>query len=129
MATWQDLQAHMRNTYRLQLDEADAMSMAWAYDDGRTQKIVVRRFKTGSHDMVEFKSPFAKVGAPDPLELLRENARLPVGAVALSGETYIVVHNAEVVHLSIAAFDDLLAKVAGLADRLESRHSALHDAY
>ncbi|MCB9663111.1 MAG: hypothetical protein H6732_03290 [Alphaproteobacteria bacterium] len=129
MASWNDVQAHMRSTYRLQLDEADAMSMAWAYEDGRTQKIVVRRFKSGTHDMVEFKSPFAKIGGPDPLELLRENARLPFGAVALSGETFLVVHNADLGGIDLPAFDALLAKVAGLADRLEAKHASMTDAF
>lgn len=128
MATWNEIQAHMRSSYRLQLDEPNAIAMAWSYEDGRTQKIVVRRFDYNSHGAVEFKSPFAKLGGPDPVELLRENSRLPFGAVALSGDTFIVVHNVELGTLTLDVFDELLAKVAGLADTLEKKH-AMQDAY
>ncbi|MCB9679872.1 MAG: hypothetical protein H6733_00245 [Alphaproteobacteria bacterium] len=129
MASWSDIQAHMRSTYRLQMDEPQALSMAWAYDDGRTQKIVVRRYDDGECPMVEFKSPFARLDGPDPIVLLRENIRLPIGAVALSGEVYIVVHNACLEELTLDAFEKLLSKVAGLADRLESKYASAQDAF
>jgi hypothetical protein len=122
MATWSEVQAHMRGTYRLTSDEPNAMAMTWSYTDGRTQRIVVRRFINASLDMVEFKSPFARLGGPDPVELLRENARIPFGAVALSGDVFTVVHNAVVTDLNIDSFDALLSRVARLADRLEAKH-------
>jgi hypothetical protein len=114
----------MRDTYRLKSDEPHAMAMTWSYNDGRTQRIVVRRFTSGSLDMVEFKSPFARLGGPDPVELLRENARLPFGAVALAGDVFLVVHNAVIQDLDISTFDALLSRVARLADRLEDKHAS-----
>lgn len=128
MATWSDAQEHLRNSYRLQRDEPSSVAMTWSWDDGRTQQIIVRRFHNHDVEMVEFKSPFAKLGGPEPVELLRENARLPLGAVALSGEHYIVVHNTELSRISLQDFDTLLHQVAALADRLETKH-ATGDAY
>ncbi|HMV67366.1 MAG TPA: hypothetical protein PKA64_10980 [Myxococcota bacterium] len=122
MATWTEIQAHMRGRYRLHADDPEVLAMSWTYDDGRSQRIVVRRYEHLGHEMVELKSPFADFGGPDPIELLRENARLAFGAVALSGDVYIVVHNADARLLTVEAFDDLLARVARLADRLESRY-------
>jgi hypothetical protein len=127
MATWSDIQAHMRGKYRLTSDEPNAFAMTWAYTDGRTQRIVVRRFVNSNLDMVEFKSPFSKFGGPDPVELLRENARIPFGAVALSGDVYTIVHNAVVEELNIESFDALLARVARLADRLEAKHAKVDE--
>lgn len=124
MATWSDVQDHMRATYRLQRDEPSSLALTWAWNDDRTQRIVVRRFQSDDIDMVEFKSPFARLGGPDPVELLRENARLPVGATALSGEHYLVVHNAALGRLSIEDFEALLHQIASLADRLERKHGA-----
>lgn len=129
MASWNDIQAHLRATYRLQTDEPTSMAMTWAYEDGRSQKIVVRKFENGGVDMVEFKSPFAKLGGPDPIELLRENSRIPIGAVALSSDFYLIVHNVEIAPLTLDAFDGLMARVAGLADKLETKHAALQDAF
>lgn len=124
MATWSDALDHLRTTYRLQRDEPSSVAMTWAWEDGRTQQIVVRRFQVNdTEDMVEFKSPFAKLGGPDPVTMLRENARLPFGAVALSGEHYLVVHNERLSRISLTDFDELLHQVAALADRLESRHA------
>lgn len=128
MANWSDIQHHMRNTYRLQQDEPSVLAMTWSYDDGRTQKIVVRRFESSDGDMVEFKSPFARLGGPDPVEMLRENARLPFGAVALSADVFLVVHNAVLAPLDLDGFDALLGRVAGLADKLEKKHG-LQDAF
>lgn len=122
MATWSDIQAHMRGKYRLHADDPEVIAMSWSYDDGRSQRIIVRRYEHLGREMVELKSPFADSGGPDPVELLRENARLAFGAVALSGDVYIVVHNADANVLALDAFDDLLARVARLADRLESRY-------
>lgn len=128
MATWSDAQTHLRQQYRLQRDEPASASLTWVWDDGRTQQIIVRRFVNQDTVMVEFKSPFAKLGGPDPVELLRENGRLPLGAVALSGEHFIVVHNTELSRISLQDFDTLLHQVAALADRLETKHTA-SDAY
>lgn len=124
MATWNEVQAHMRRTYRLHHDEPNAMAMTWAYTDGRTQRIVVRRYESGDVEMVELKSPFAEYGGPDPVELLRENTRLPIGAVGLASDTYILVHNTSLGPLSTGELDDLLARVARHADKLESRYGA-----
>jgi len=127
MATWSDAQGHLRNSYRLQRDEPSSAALTWAWEDGRTQQIIVRRFLNHDTEMVEFKSPFAKLGGPDPVELLRENGRLPLGAVALSGEHFIVVHNAELSRISLDDFDMLLHQVAALADRLETKHTSEDD--
>jgi len=121
MATWGEIQAHMRARYRLTVDEAEVLAMAWAYADGRHQRIVVRRHQTAGREVVEFKSPFATYGGPDPLELLRENLRLTVGAVALSGDVYVLVHNEDLAALTLARLDELLGRVAAQADRLEGR--------
>jgi hypothetical protein len=122
MATWSDVQDHMRSSYRLQSDEPQALAMTWSYEDGRTQRIMVRRCVADGYDMVEFKSPFARLGRAEPLELLRENVRLPFGAVALSGDVFLVVHNADLADLDVPRFDRLLQQVARLADRLEHKY-------
>jgi hypothetical protein len=128
MATWSSVQEHMRDSYRLKADEPRVMSMSLKYDGGRTQRVVVRSYESDEQDMVEIKSPFAMLGGADPLELLRENGRLPLGAVALAGEVFVLVHNVALADLDVMVFDLLLKRVAWLADRLEAKH-AKQDAF
>ena len=119
MTTWADLQRHMRAKYRLHDDQAEMMSMVWSYgDDDRTQKIIVRRFEAAERVMVEFKSPFARYGQVEPETLLRENAKLPLGTVALSGDVFFVIYNALMENMDIGDFDFLLARIAAVADTL-----------
>src|SRR5688572_19230468 len=110
--TFADIQRHMRSRYRLQDDQPDMLSVVWSYDDGRMQKIVVRRFSAGGRDMLEFKSPFARRGQVDPTALLEENARLSLGTIALSGDLLLVVYNALLEHLVLTDFDFVLSRVA-----------------
>ena len=122
MTTWADLQRHMRGTYRLQDDQPDMMSMVWSYDDGRMQKIIVRRYQAAGREMVEFKSPFARKGQVSPETLLEDNAKLPLATVALSGDVYLVIYNALVEHLVLEDFDFVLSRVAAVADTLEEKY-------
>jgi hypothetical protein len=121
--TFAAVQRHMRDRYRLHDDQPDMMSVVWSYDDGRMQKIVVRRFSAGGREMLEFKSPFARRGAVDATELLEENARLPLGTIALSGDVLLVVYNALLEHLDLDDFDFVLSRVAAVADALEQKHA------
>ncbi|MBX2803890.1 MAG: hypothetical protein KTR31_39810 [Myxococcales bacterium] len=122
MTTWADLQRHMRESYRLQEDQPDMMSMVWSYDDGRMQKIIVRRYEAAERQMVEFKSPFARVGQVAPETLLQDNGKLPLATVAQSGEVYLVIYNVLLENLVLDDFDFVLARVAAVADTLEEKY-------
>ena len=123
MTTWSDAQSHMRGKYRLIHDEPHAIGMMWSYNDGRTQKIVVRHYQSDGRAMVEFKSPFARQGDADPSLLLRENSRLPFGAVALSGDVYLVVENALLDDMPLSDFEFLVGRIAAAADHLERQYA------
>lgn len=123
MSNWVDLQKHMRKNYRPHDDEGDMMSMIWSYESGRQQKILIRSFSAAGHDMIEFKSAFARLGDVEPLEMLRDNVKLPLATVALSGNVYLVVYNVLLSTLSLEAFDFVLSRVAAVADTLEEKYS------
>lgn len=122
MATWTELQDHMRASYRLQDDQNDMMSMVWSYDDGRSQRIILRKYRAFDREMVEFKSAFARHEDVDATEMVRKNSELPLAMVALSGDTYIVVYNALLEPLRLDDADFLLSRVAAVADTLEERY-------
>ena len=56
MTTWPDIQKHLRGSYKLADDTPDMISMIWSYDDGRKQKILVRRFKAAEREMLACSS-------------------------------------------------------------------------
>ena len=123
MTTWSDVQKHMRDNYKLQDDHADMLSMVWSYDDGRSQKIIVRRFDAAGREMLEFKSAFARRGDVEPEAMLAENSKLPLATIALSGEVFLVVYNALLAHLDLEDFDFCLSRVAAVADTLEEKYA------
>ncbi len=120
--SWTALQDHMRKNYRLQDDKADMMSMVWSYDDGRSQKIILRKYKAFDHEMVEFKSAFGRRGDADAEEMLVKNAELPLATIALSGDVYVVVYNVLLEHLQFSDFDLYLSRIAAVADTLEEKY-------
>lgn len=122
MTTWSDLQRHMRAKYKLQDDQPDMMSMVWSYDDGRSQKLIVRRYTAAERPMVEFKSAFARKGDVDAVTMLEDNSKLPLATVALSGDVYLVIYNALLDHLHLDDFDFVLSRVAAVADALEEKY-------
>lgn len=122
MPSWSEVQEHMRQAYRLQDDQPDTISMVWAYDDGRSQKIVVRRYHAFEREMVEFKSAFAHQEDADPGDMIRKNSELPLATVALLGETYVVVYNCPIENLDLGDLDFYLSRVAAVADTLEEKY-------
>ena len=122
MATWNDIQAHMRKTYPLQEDEPEVMRVVLTYEDDRSQKVTVRQFESFGRAMVEIKSAFALRESVDPTLVLEENSKLPLATIALSGNVYLVVYNALMDSLTTDDLDFLLLRVAGVADTLEEKY-------
>lgn len=123
MADWNELREHMRRTYRLADDKLDLVSMVWRYEDGRSQKIILRHFEAFGRPMVELKSAFARRQDAEPEQLLRRNAELPLATIALAGDVYIVIYNALLEHLDFEDLDLYLSRVAAVADTLEETYA------
>ncbi len=122
--TWADIQEHMRGKYKLQDDRSDMMSMVWSYDDGRSQKIILRKYKAFEREMLEFKSAFGHESDAPADEMIAKNAELPLATIALSGGHYIVVYNALLRHLHLDDFDLYLSRIAAVADTLEEKYGS-----
>ncbi len=124
VAEWGDIQTYMRSTYRLQDDDPDMMSVVWAYEDGRSQRVFVRRYRADDHDMVEVKSPFARVGEVDAEVLLRENSQMTLATIAQSGQVYLAIYNLLLSATTVDDFDFVLKRVASTADALEEKYAS-----
>ncbi len=123
MPSWTQVQAHARSKYTLADDQASMLSMVWTYEDGRSQKVVVRRFSAFNKEMIEFKSAFARTTDVDQEVMLRRNSKLPLATVALSGDVYLAVYNMLLEHLNLDDFDLVISRVAAVADSLEEEFS------
>lgn len=122
MPSWTEVRDHLRRTYKLEDDQGSLASMVWRYEDGRSQKIIVRRYRAFEREMIEIKSAFARRDAADPVALLTRNADLPLGTIALTGDVYNVVYNTPVEHLDWGDLELYLTKVAAVADALEAEY-------
>jgi len=120
---WTTLQEYMRSKYELEEDQPQMMSMVWSYEDGRSQKIVIRKYKAFNAELIELKSPFARVGDVDALEMVKKNSELPLATVALSGDVFIVVYNMLMAQLSEHNFELAVSRVAAVADALEEKYA------
>ena len=123
MTQWSDVQDFLRERYRLAEDQPDMVSLVWSYDEGRSQKVILRRFVANQAEILEIKSAFARRGDVEPEELLRVNARLPLATTALSGDVYLVVYNVLCTTVTMESLDTLLGRVAAVADSLEEKYS------
>ncbi len=119
MPSWNDVRERLRTTYKLEDDQGGLLSIVWTLADGRTQKVVIKRFKLHEQEMVEIKSAFAKGESPDATELLAKNAEMPLGTVALAGDIYFVVYNAPLENIHNDDLTFFMTTVATSADALE----------
>lgn len=122
MLSWTQLQEYTRKKYTLEDDQPSMMSMTWVYEDGRKQKIVIRKFEAFGREMIEFKSPFARADEVEPVAMLRKNSELPLATIALSGDVYLAVYNLLLEHLHLDDFDLVVSRVAAVADTLEETY-------
>jgi hypothetical protein len=88
---------------------------------GRTQVVVVSAGTDGDGDAAGFVwSKAADAGAQDPWALLRLNAQLSYGKVALRGHELVVVHGLHDASATLADVGKAMFYAARAADELEA---------
>lgn len=123
MQTWTEIQDHFRKKYSLERDTPDMLSMVWMYEDGRSQKVILRRYSSFGNEMLEVKSPFAHRDEIDPEVLMRKNSELPLATTALAGDVYLVVYNMVLMGSVTEVLEMVVSRIAAIADALESEFS------
>ena len=123
MQTWTEIQDHFRKKYSLERDTPDMLSMVWMYEDGRSQKVILRRYSSFGNEMLEVKSPFAHRDEIDPELLMRKNSELPLATTALAGDVYLVVYNMVLMGSVTEVLEMVVSRIAAIADALESEFS------
>jgi len=124
MATFDELRSLLRTTYALDSDDGDSLALTLPLTDGRSrraQRVMVQRFAAYGQEMLEVRSAFGELAPGESEDLLTENLKLPLGAVALHGRYLVLVQKMPLEHTSLDGVLFLLTRVAELADVLEER--------
>jgi hypothetical protein len=123
MPSWPEIQEYARSKYKLSYDEPHRFALVFAYDDGRTQQIFVRRFEAYNQEWIEFRTPVCKEDEMKAKVALEKNAGFAIGALALENGRIFLLHNATLRSLDIEEFDLPLHVLAGTADNLEKQYA------
>lgn len=119
MASWQELQAHVRAELAVEADGADELTLTVTLEEGRSQRVMLRRYAAWGREMVELRSAFGQQGEFDPVGLLEDNLKLPLGAVALHEGYLVLVHRMSLGDTTVEAVVFLTTRIGLLADALE----------
>jgi hypothetical protein len=129
MSTWEELRTYARDKYRLALDEDDRFAVVFAIPGGRTQQVVITHFRAIERDFIEFRTPVCTEADLQPRAALEHNSTCSIGALALHGGVYYLVHKALLRTLDNEEFELPLHAMALHADTLEAAQTAGHDAF
>jgi len=128
MPSWAEIQEYARNTYKLSRDEDTQIALIFAYEDGRSQQVFVRRFEAWDQECIEFRTPVCREEDMNPKVALTRNAKLDLGALALDDGMYFLIHNVCLRNLALDEFERPLHYLAVIADELEEQYAG-GDAY
>jgi hypothetical protein len=124
MASFDELRATLAATFALDSDDGDSFSLTLPLADGHTeraQRVVLQRYASWGQELLEVRSAFGEAQPGEADELLEQNLRLPIGAVALHGRYLVLVQRLPLEYVSFDAVLFVLTRVAEVADVLEER--------
>ncbi|MBI2895363.1 MAG: hypothetical protein HYY06_17545 [Deltaproteobacteria bacterium] len=86
MATWAEVQNHMRSTYTLAADQPEWLSLDFQFENKRLQRIILSTFQALGKNWVSFRSRICRREQMDPEVAVRKTGNFAVGAIGLIGE-------------------------------------------
>ena len=119
MATWEDVQSHLRNKYPISVDDKKMMAIDFACTDGRAQRILVSVFEAMGKQWVLFRSRVCEQSRLDPIEALKRNSGFAVGFLALAEGHYEIAYTAQLNTLDPDELEVPLHAITETADKLE----------
>lgn len=119
MATWTDVQKHLRKSYRLAVDEQNLIALDFETTAGRAQRILVSSFDALGKSWVLFRSRVCERSQLEPEDALRRNAGFAVGFLALAEDHYEVAYTCQLETLDLAELEVPLDALSVTADELE----------
>lgn len=131
MATWGDLAAFVKSTYKVVREEPGELRILVRFDDDRTQTVIVgHELLDGKDEWVQIVSPFAMAGQVNLHDLLIElGATTVLAGAVIMGDHVVLRHSLPLANLDSNEFIDPVELIAGTADQLEERFAHGDDDY
>jgi hypothetical protein len=122
MATWKELREFAHARYAVD-EEEGSLTLTVGFSSGRSQKIIVRPFEALGTTLIEFRAAVCRLRDLPPDEALRLNTTMPIGAFALIGDIYVLVHRFPIENINANEFEVPLSALIRMADEFELKYS------
>jgi len=119
MASWDELRNYIKSNYTGEMDELDVFYLDFGLDNGRTQKVVIRRTPLEGADWVQIFTPVCEEGDIAPRDALALNGTMTIGGLVLIDGTICFRHYLPLKDLDADEFDVSLHLAVAVGDRLE----------
>jgi hypothetical protein len=119
MASWDGLCDYIKSNYPVAADEPDMLGLDFSLDNGRTQKVVIRRTPLDGAEWVQILTAVCEEGVIEPREVLVLSGKMVVGGLVLIDGTIYFRHSLPLKDLDTDEFDVPLYLAVGFGDRLE----------
>lgn len=119
MASFREVVETVGARFRIVRDGGHEVAVEVPLEGGRAQRVLVTHHDLRGRDVVELRSAFGHASRVGAEEVLKMSLDLPIGGLALHGDTFVVVDKTpfEGVDAQLALF--LVEAVARTADELE----------
>ena len=132
MATWSEVQAHVRGRYRLQSDTKQHFILAWQIEDNKplafdgdlhvtTQDIHCQPLTAGDREFLVMRAEVCSEHLMNPRAALQQSARFVAGALVLNGNHYVLRYSVPLGTMSLDDFDYLLTYLVREAAALHQK--------
>jgi hypothetical protein len=128
MASWESLRRYIKDRYRTNRDDIDAVGMVFELQDDRSQQVLIRRLSLGDQEWAEIATVVCRADQIDPRDALTRNGGMVVGGLALVGDLVIFRHALPLADLDPDEFETPLRIAVTFGDKLERELSGA-DAY
>lgn len=128
MATWNDLEKHIKSTYHIAPDQPQGMIGILFPIGDRSQMVFVRQ--TGNEHIGEWAiviSPVGKVSAAKLKEITQEAFGLVCGGIVMLEDVVMISHSVPLENLDINEFEMPLIAITVSADQLEKKFTGRDD--
>lgn len=121
MATWDEFTTYVKANYTISRDDGDALVLAFAVGEGRSQLLVLQRaaLLNGAEDWAVLTSPVGPAAKVDLAVALSKVGNMVVGGLAIEGDILVLKHTIPLANLDTNEFERPLRLLLSSADDLE----------
>jgi hypothetical protein len=127
MSTWEETKQHLRERFKIAVEEASWIGLTWVFHEGADQEFQRQRIELvqalGQTHLLIMSDVVAEE-ALQPRDLLRHNSTLAIGALATFEGLYVMRHVIPMANLTWDILDTALEFMAHEAARLRRQSRA-----